>query len=223
MKEEKKGGPGTTTIRFCSSLRNFDAKCVRRRRQNNVKNGVRFPPRRVYTHLRSVNSITDTPVFPACLLLSVFFTVWYYSVASHFCKALINIERMEVKRREKTITLFLLLLFRFALRALCRWPLFLHTTAIFKPPLILSFHVETSLHWEEVLCKLKYTPMCPSTKASPIPFCLALSLGGLWVVDFFPLSLSLFFFFNQALALLPIQRHSDYKNSSGLKWPHKQN
>lgn len=59
--------------------------------------------------------------------------------------------------------------------------------------------------------------MCPSTKASPIPFCLALSLGGLWVVDFFPLSLSLFFFFNQALALLPIQRHSDYKNSSGLK------
>lgn len=62
--------------------------------------------------------------------------------------------------------------------------------------------------------------MCPSTKASPILFCLAffnaLSLGGLWVVDFFPLSLTLFFF-NQALALLPIQHHSDYKNSSGLK------
>jgi len=66
--------------------------------------------------------------------------------------------------------------------------------------------------------------MCPSTKASPILFCLAffnaLSLGGLWVVDFFfPLSLllSLSLFFNQALALLPIQHHSDYKNSSGLK------
>lgn len=142
-------------------------------KQGKKKNGVRFPPWRVYSHIRSLNSITDTPVFPACLPFSFFFMVWYNSTASHFCKALINIERMEVKRRGKSIKLFLLLLFRFALRALCWWPLFLHTTAIFKPPLILSFHVETSLHWGEVLCKLKYTPMCPSTKASPILFCLA--------------------------------------------------